>query len=255
MGSVGTAINNGIGTMTDGIYNPNTGIAKNLGQGVANFTGGLIGQNGSNYSGQGFMGTGLGSFGGSAGSGSSSASTDTTAQPTLSPYQSILSTPEMGQYSEMANSAGPSAWATGANSQARLQNTQQLNNASAQSAASTGQANAGLAASGGLSSGARERNTENGQTNYLSMVQGANNTLNTNQANIATQDAATKRQMQGNLLNMQAQDTMGQNQYNAGAYKAGMTGWAANQTSAAMAAAAQQQQQAQQSTLFGSLGL
>lgn len=198
MGFLSNIGNGLVSVATAGMYNPATGFAKNPQDIIGNhLNGATFGLAGSVKNGmQGGTAPNLLNVGGS---------------PT---WQSILDAPGYASLNQQANSPGQSPWALAANAAARQQNTNQLNNASASAAATTGQADANLAARGGLTSGARERNQENGQTNYMSMVQGANNNLNTNMANIATADAQNKDALKQNLLSMQMQDILGKNTFN-----------------------------------------
>lgn len=101
----------------------------------------------------------------------------------------------------MSDTASP--WATIAN-QANQQNaTNAMDKAAGASAGATAGAVNQIAATGGLSSGARERVIEGGAHNLMNMQQGIQQNAGTNATNIGMQDAQIKQQELSQLPGME----------------------------------------------------
>ena len=143
--------------------------------------------------------------------------------------------PAITQLTNLGLNPGLSPWAELATSQ-QAQLAENAENQGAQSVAGqTTQTDANIAANGGLSSGARERAAEGGQKDYLAMVQGAQQGQNTNDQQIAMNDAQNKLQQLGTAGNLEAQNTSQENAYNANLYQQQMAAWGAQQQAEATA--------------------
>jgi len=98
-----------------------------------------------------------------------------------------------------------------------------------QTAGQTAGAQSALAMHGGLTSGARERTVEGGQTNYMNMAQGLERQSQENNMNIGIEDAKDKMQQQGQVTGLEMQDNTARNAYNENLYNQQMQAWAAKQ--------------------------
>lgn len=140
-----------------------------------------------------------------------------------------LKGPAIDSITDNAMSAGPSPWALLALAdQSKKRIT--ANDQGAQTAAGAkATADADLAAHGGLSSGARERNAEAGMKDWLAMNQSNAAAENQNDLQIGMNDEQNKLQQKGVAAQIEQADTNNLNNYNQNMYNQQMQAWAANQ--------------------------
>lgn len=166
----------------------------------------------------------------------------------------------LNAFKTQALRTGPSQWANLATNQQMAQEAGQRENAAKQSNSQTAQAEDRLAASGGLSGGARERAQTEGGKNYLNMSQDLGRQGNLNRLQIGINDESNRIQQLGQLPGMElsalqpefqkAQMLEGANQadlgaqiaanqaknaYNSNIYSQQMNAWGANQQANATA--------------------
>lgn len=90
-----------------------------------------------------------------------------------------------------------------------------------------------LAATGGLTSGARERTIQAGQKTAAEGTQDIGNALNTNLLQIGIADAEGRQNLGKGLMSAEIGDLTGKNAYNQNKYNTDMQAWAAKQQAAA----------------------
>lgn len=151
----------------------------------------------------------------------------------MSPGYVPMDGPALQQMQKIALSKGLSPWATMADEQQRQVKETALEQGAGQVAGTTAGADANLAASGGLSSGARERTAETGQKNYLSMSQDLDRQEGLNKAQISMNDQQNKIQQLGTVGQVEGSNATAANAFNANLYDQQMNAWAANQQAAA----------------------
>jgi hypothetical protein len=146
-------------------------------------------------------------------------------------------------YRQMAERTGPSTWANLAKESGALQTQNQQEQAQQTAAGQTAAAENALASNGGLSSGARERAEEGGETNYLDMSQNLERQNNMNNLQIGINDNQNQVQQLGALPGLEntalqplfqqagmiAQNNQAQNAYNMNVFNQGNQAIAANQ--------------------------
>jgi hypothetical protein len=108
-------------------------------------------------------------------------------------------------YRQMAERQGPSTWANLAKISGAAQTANQKELAQQQVSGQTAAAENALASNGGLSSGARERAEEGGETNYLDMSQNLDRQNNLNDLQIGINDAQNQVQQLGQLPTLENQ--------------------------------------------------
>lgn len=108
-------------------------------------------------------------------------------------------------FKDQAMRKGPSQWATLAGQSNRANESNSRERSAAESNSQTAQANDRLAAAGGLSSGARERNQQEGAKNYLSMSQDLARQGNLNDMQIGMNDEQNRIQQLSSLPGMEMQ--------------------------------------------------
>ena len=108
-------------------------------------------------------------------------------------------------FADLANRQGPSAWATLAGQQQNTLAENAMEKGAAQSNAQTAQAIDTLGATGGVSSGARERAAEMGSRNFMNMSQDTSRQNSLNQLQIGVNDQQNKIQQMGMLPGMEMQ--------------------------------------------------
>lgn len=134
------------------------------------------------------LGTNIGGTNPGSGGGGSGSGVDMSGMPQLS------NTPAFQASQALALRQGPSPWAGLATQQQDAIKGQGLATGANQVAGQTAQADANLASSGGLSSGARERVAEGGAKNYMNMAQGLDQTAGNNKLQIGMNDEQNRMQ-------------------------------------------------------------
>ncbi len=136
--------------------------------------------------------------------------------------------------------SGPSQWANLSTAQQNKEETQARDRAAFDAAGATAGAQAGLASSGGLTSGGRERTQEAGQKGFINASQDAARQAGLNRMQIGINDESNRLQNLGTAANMeqqnalanqnaQLQSNMGKNAYNLGLYNTQGQIYAGNQ--------------------------
>lgn len=143
--------------------------------------------------------------------------------------------PAINQLQKLGLNPGPSPWATLATDQQAKLRANALEQGAQQVKGQTAETEAELAASGGLSSGGRERAAEGGAKNYLAMGQDLTRQQNLNDLQIGENDAQNKLQQLGGVANVEASQNQAMNSYNQNMYQSQMSAWAAQQQANATA--------------------
>ncbi len=112
----------------------------------------------------------------------------------------------------IATSGGASPWASLAQDENQANLNAQLDRGAQSVAGQKDSADASMAMQGGLSEGARERNSETANKNFASMAQGGNQTASLNNLNILKTDEQNKLGMLGGLTNAEQQQVQGYEQ-------------------------------------------
>jgi hypothetical protein len=107
-------------------------------------------------------------------------------------------------FADLADRQGPSAWATMAGQQQDALASNQMEKGAAQTNAGTAAAMSQLGESGGITSGARERAAEGGNTNLMNMTQNVGRQNSLNQMQIGVNDQQNKMQEMGMLPGMES---------------------------------------------------
>lgn len=110
----------------------------------------------------------------------------------------------VNQFEQTANAPGPSPWAALADQQQNALMTDTVNKGNQAVNGQTAGAIDQLGSTGGITSGARERVAEGGNTNAMNMAQGAARTNTENQMGIGVQNAQQKMQMQAQVPGMES---------------------------------------------------
>lgn len=138
-----------------------------------------------------------------------------------------------------ANQKGPSAWATLMNQQQNNEETMARDKAAKNAAAGIAQGESGLASSGGLTGGARERLAEGGANAYTAAAQNAAQQGSMNRMQVGINDEQNKLQNMGTAAGMENTNALAnlsaqmkgagsQNEYNLGLYNAQAGAWGAD---------------------------
>jgi hypothetical protein len=136
--------------------------------------------------------------------GGTSTGTDANGVPLLS------QTPGYEAAEGNALATGPSQWANLATYAQQLNADNAIDAGVNSSAGNTAAADAALASSGGLSSGARERVQESGQKDLMSMAQGVDQTLANNTLSISQQDLLNRQNQLANFNQLSSSDIANQ---------------------------------------------
>lgn len=118
----------------------------------------------------------------------------------------------MNAMRSLATSGGATPWANLAQEENQANLNAQLDRGAQTVAGQKNQADASMAMQGGLSEGARERNSESAGKNFTSMTQGGNQTASLNNLNIQKQDEANKLGMLGSLTSAEQNQVAGYEQ-------------------------------------------
>lgn len=116
-----------------------------------------------------------------------------------------LNTEGLDAFRQQALRKGPSSWAQLAQQDQLAQASNAREQGAKQTNAQTAQADDNLAATGGLSSGARERTAQEGAKNYMAMSQDLTRQSNLNDMQIGMNDEQNRIQQLGMLPGMEVQ--------------------------------------------------
>ena len=163
------------------------------------------------------------------------ASANTNQKPTISPYISLLQGDAYNNLRETINNKGLNPWSAMALSRQNKLAQKNIEEATDRVAGQNATTMSKLAAGGGLTSGARERSAQSGQSDLLKVVQDINNKKDTNSLQIGISDGDFKQKAIGQLGDLEQADKSGLNAYNENLYNEGMRSWAAEKQAQATA--------------------
>lgn len=148
----------------------------------------------------------------------------------------------LNAFKQMAMSKGPSPWALLSTQNQALQAQNERDKGAKSTAGAAAAARDQLAAQGGLSSGARERIAETGDTNYTNMSQDVGRQENLNNLQIGMNDQQNKIQelsqvpaMEQTIAANKMAEGKSENDFNQNLYNQQMQAWAAGQQANATA--------------------
>lgn len=154
---------------------------------------------------------------------------DASGRPIGVGYQSQLDSPAYRKMQSQYNSGSASPWANIATARQGDVAEKSKQDLASRTAGQTAQSMDKLAATGGLTSGARERTVQGGQQNLMSGTQDIGNAYGQNLMNIGLEDAQANQQIGKGLMSAEMSDLSGRNAYNQNKYQADMQAWAARQ--------------------------
>jgi len=144
-------------------------------------------------------------------------------------YNSVLNSEAYKNLKKRAMSKGQSPWAGMAASKQALLASQGMDKAAQMAGSQAAQAQGNLAATGGITSGARERIIGDQARNYLDAASGIGRAKDTALLDIGMEDAKQKLGLLGQVGNLEMKDVDAKNQYEQNLYNQKMQAWAAQQ--------------------------
>lgn len=129
-------------------------------------------------------------------------------------YDSMLDSESYLKTKNLANNEGLNPWSSMALSRQNKMAQNNIEEATQRVAGQNATSLSKLAAGGGLSSGARERQTQAGQSDLLNMVQDINSAKDTNALQIGISDADSKQKALSEAGAIERADNQAMNAYN-----------------------------------------
>lgn len=165
----------------------------------------------------------------------SSPGVDSSGRPMAPGYNSLLKGDAYNNLKDTINNKGMNPWSAMALSRQNKLGQKNIEEATDRVAGQNATTASKLAAGGGLTSGARERSAQSGQSDLLKMVQDINNKKDTNALQIGISDGDYKQKALTQLGGLEQADNQGQNDHTQNAYNEQMRAWAAEKQAQATA--------------------